>query len=40
MRSGRSGEWKELFDKNHKQKFKELFGDILVKLNYETSNDW
>ncbi len=40
LRSGKIGEWQELFTENHKQQFKELFGDILIKLGYETSNDW
>ena len=40
LRSGRIGEWQELFTEDHKQQFKELFGDILIKLGYETSNDW
>lgn len=40
LRSGRTGEWKEYFTEKHKQRFKELFGDVLIQLNYETSNDW
>ena len=40
LRSGRIGEWQELFTKEHKQQFKELFGNILIKLGYETSNNW
>ncbi len=40
LRSGRPGEWQELFNDRHKQQFKELFGDILIKLGYETDNNW
>ena len=40
LRSGKTGEWKELFSEEHKQQFKELFGDTLIKLGYETSHDW
>lgn len=40
LRSGKTGEWQELFNKDHKQKFKELFGDLLIRLGYETNNDW
>ncbi|MGL4882726.1 MAG: sulfotransferase domain-containing protein [Waterburya sp.] len=40
LRSGRTGEWQELFNENHKKQFKELFGDVLIKLGYETNNDW
>lgn len=40
LRSGRTGEWKEVYSENHKQKFKEIFGDILIKLGYENDNNW
>ena len=40
LRSGKIGEWQELFTEDHKQQFKELFGDTLIKLGYESSNDW
>lgn len=40
LRSGRTGEWKEIFTDRHKQRFKELFGDVLIQLGYETSYDW
>lgn len=40
LRSGRIGEWKETFTPKHKDYFKELFGDVLIQLGYETSNDW
>jgi hypothetical protein len=40
LRSGRTQEWKEIFTSTHKQQFKKLFGDVLIKLGYETNNDW
>lgn len=40
LRSGRPEQWKELFKPHHKQRFKELFGDVLIDLGYETNNDW
>ncbi|NJL82057.1 MAG: sulfotransferase domain-containing protein [Chloroflexaceae bacterium] len=40
LRSGRSGEWRELFTDAHKAYFKEHCGDILLKLGYETNYDW
>jgi hypothetical protein len=40
LRSGRTGEWREIFNEYHKRQFKELFGDVLIKLGYETSHDW
>lgn len=40
LRSGQPGEWKDIFSEQHKHKFKELFGDGLIALGYETDNDW
>jgi len=40
FRSGRTGEWKEHFNDQHKQIFKEVAGDLLVKLGYEKNLDW
>ncbi len=40
LRSGRIGEWKEIFTEKHKYSFKELFGDVLIRLGYEVNNDW
>ncbi|MCC0175945.1 sulfotransferase domain-containing protein [Waterburya agarophytonicola K14] len=40
LRSGRTGEWREIFGDRHKQEFKQIFGDVLIKLGYETNNDW
>ena len=40
FRSGKTGEWKKYFTGQHKQVFKEVAGDLLVKLGYEKSNNW
>jgi hypothetical protein len=40
LRSGRSGEWKDYFNEHHKTFFKQVLGDALIKLGYETNNDW
>ncbi len=40
FRSGKTGEWKKYFKDEHKSLFKEVAGDLLVKLGYESSNDW
>lgn len=40
FRSGKTGEWKKYFKDEHKAIFKEVAGDLLVKLGYEESNDW
>ena len=40
FRSGKTGGWKEYFSEEHKKLFKEVAGDLLVKLNYEKNNDW
>jgi hypothetical protein len=40
LRSGRPGEWKELFGEEHKREFKNLLGDVVVKLGYEVNNTW
>jgi hypothetical protein len=40
FRSGKTGEWKKYFTREHKNIFKEVAGDLLVKLGYENSNDW
>lgn len=39
-RKGVAGDWKNHFNDSHKAAFKDRFGDILVKLGYETTNDW
>jgi len=40
FRSGKTGEWKNLFTDEHKKIFKDIAGDLLVKLGYEKNNDW
>lgn len=40
FRSGKTGEWKKHFTEEHKKIFKEIAGDLLIRLGYETNNDW
>jgi sulfotransferase 6B1 len=40
FRSGKTGEWKKHFTGEHKKIFKDVAGDLLVKLRYEKNNDW
>ena len=40
FRSGKTGSWREHFTTEHKKLFKEVAGDLLVKLRYEKTNDW
>jgi hypothetical protein len=40
FRSGKTGEWKKYFSEEHKKIFKDVAGDLLVKLGYEKDNDW
>jgi hypothetical protein len=40
FRSGRVGEWKKYFNKEHKQIFKDICGDLLIHLGYETDRNW
>jgi hypothetical protein len=40
LRSGQPGQWKEYFTDSHKARFKDLLGDALIKLGYESNNDW
>lgn len=39
-RSGKTGGWREHFTDEHKKLFKDMAGDLLVRLGYEKSNDW
>jgi hypothetical protein len=39
-RSGKTGEWMKHFTSEHKDLFKEIAGDLLVRLGYEKSNNW
>ena len=40
FRSGKTGGWREHFTEEHKQLFKDVAGDLLVRLRYEKNNDW
>ncbi|MBL8090140.1 MAG: sulfotransferase domain-containing protein [Anaerolineales bacterium] len=40
FRSGKTGGWKNYFTDEHKKLFKDVAGDLLVKLGYEKNNDW
>lgn len=40
VRSGKTSQYKEYFKPEHKERFIELFGDVLIKLGYENDNDW
>ena len=40
FRSGKTGEWKKYFKEEHKSLFKEVAGDLLIRLGYEKDNNW
>lgn len=40
FRSGKTGGWKQYFTEEHKSLFKDVAGDLLVRLGYEENNDW
>lgn len=40
FRSGKTGEWKKYFNDEHKRIFKEIAGELLIKLGYEKDLDW
>lgn len=40
FRKGRAGGWKEEFSGEHKQAAKEVAGELLVELGYESGTDW
>ncbi len=40
FRSGKTGEWKKYFTEEHKRVFKDVAGDLLIRLGYEKDNDW
>ncbi len=39
FRSGKTGEWKKYFTREHKKAFKEVAGDLLIRLGYETASE-
>ncbi len=40
FRSGKTGAWRDYFTEEHKKLFKDVAGDLLLRLGYEKSNDW
>ena len=40
FRSGKTGEWKKYFTEEHKKIFKDVAGDLLVRLGYEKDDGW
>ena len=40
FRKGVSGDWKNYFTSRHKELFKEMYPEVLVKLGYEQNDDW
>ena len=40
FRAGKTGGWREHFTEEHKKLFKDVAGDLLVRLGYEKDNDW
>jgi hypothetical protein len=40
FRSGKTGGWREFFTSEHKKLFKDVAGDLVVRLGYEGNNDW
>lgn len=40
FRSGKTGEWRKYFKPEHKKLFKEVAGDLLVQLGYESGDAW
>jgi hypothetical protein len=40
FRSGKTGEWKKHFTPEHKKIFKDVAGQLLIRLGYEKDNDW
>jgi hypothetical protein len=40
FRKGKPGNWQEHFTETNKALFKEHAGDLLVRLGYETGEDW
>ncbi len=40
FRSGKTGDWREYFTAEHKRLFKDIAGDLLIRLGYEKNNDW
>jgi hypothetical protein len=39
-RKGKPGNWREHFTHENKYRFKETTGNLLIRLGYESDNDW
>ncbi len=40
FRTGITGGWRDYFSEQHKKLFKDVAGDLLIRLGYEESEDW
>lgn len=40
LRRGIVGDWRNVYTAEHKQLAREVFGDMLIELGYESSDDW
>lgn len=40
LRKGTPGDWKNHFNEDHKNEFKKLYGDLLIRLGYEKDLKW
>lgn len=40
FRKGEAGNWREHFTAEHKERFKQIAGELLIQLGYETGIDW
>ena len=40
FRSGKTGSWREFFTDEHKKLFKDVAGDLVVRLGYEKNSNW
>ncbi len=40
FRSGKVGEWRKYFTEAHKRAFKDVAGDLLIRLGYERDKNW
>jgi Sulfotransferase domain len=40
LRSGRAGQWRDVFGDAHLELGRELYGEALIKLGYETDRSW
>lgn len=40
FRKGKTGGWRDHFSAANKREFKEVAGDLLIRLGYERDNDW